>query len=139
MGRAVNPAAGSAWSEKDITTELVLVRTLGPRREPASEKAASVVPQGLGSPDRCCWTATKTEASVNIPTRISQHGERQRFAFLVLINSGARLESNNIDPNAYALQFVCVLAQLREMVSAGQSAKPTEKHQQDGSGSSDIR
>jgi hypothetical protein len=90
-----------------------------------------VRPPGGGPPDRRPSTATHPIGAVEDPPPVNQQGPSETRLARVLLGTLSGLERHDDDLEAQLLDLVLVPSQLRQVLSAGQSAEvAVEDHQQ---------
>lgn len=91
---------------------------------------SQVVPDGGERPDCSQPVAVDAERPVGNPAGVTQDGYVELVTIAVRTDVGLRLERYPVDPHAQGVQAFVMVAQLREVLDAGQSPEPAQKDEQ---------
>ena len=118
------------WVHEDVSPELVDVAS-GTPQPVAPADQPDVRPPGGGPPDRRPSTAPHPIGAIEDPPLVDQQGPPETRLSHVLLGTLSSLERHDDDLEAQPLDLVLVLSQLRQVLTAGQSAQvAVEDHQQ---------
>lgn len=127
----------SIFVQDEVTTKLgcvVAVRVVGLFASEPSFEVVPASPQVAGTP----IGALKSVSIIDCPFTVEEDGEISACFFQPLLDRWKRAKRNDQDTSIEFCKLGLAVAQLCDMLSAGYSAKMTEKDQQDVSAFEDF-
>lgn len=116
--------------EDDVTAKLSQVAARQPRKVPG-QKALQVNLRRRPAPDFRGATALEAKGRVGAARHVAKDRKRDPFALDESSDLGWRLEGHHKNDGAQPVKGGSLVAQLREMLAARQSAQPAQENQDD--------